>query len=313
MARFLPLALVLCGLPVLTAAAPAERPFWWPSWCDEDGVCEPAPWEDRAAETDGWADGWADSELGGLAPADPGPWTPVDPGGWDGDFPDGLAEAMPEPPSVEMPRSEGGSLIMDWQDDIRATRLFAGPSQYPPQDFAAYGIVAFPGRAATFDRDRHVMICEAYVASLPDAASVSTPTAEQMVTIWPMRDNDEALRLVEEQPATLCEDAVRGYNLTISQRALRAAARNDASIGTGRGPYLLAWSPGGLLGQTGAQVLGVDMSRIESYEQASAVFRGWTRDIESNPDLWRRGWNIEAVRLALRRWSDDMGRMLWPS
>jgi amino acid transporter len=34
-----------------------------------------------------------------------------------------------------------------------ASRLFAGPHQYPPSSFAAYGIVAFPSRATPDDRD----------------------------------------------------------------------------------------------------------------------------------------------------------------
>jgi hypothetical protein len=52
---------------------------------------------------------------------------------------------------------------------VIASRLFAGPDQYPPEEFAAYGILAFRSRASSQDRARHLMICEAYAATLPHA------------------------------------------------------------------------------------------------------------------------------------------------
>jgi hypothetical protein len=58
---------------------------------------------------------------------------------------------------------------------ILASRLFAGPTQYPPTDFAAYGIVAFKTRATAEDKPRYEMICNAYVAGLLHVSDVKVP------------------------------------------------------------------------------------------------------------------------------------------
>src|SRR5690349_14864524 len=75
---------------------------------------------------------------------------------------------------------------------VYASRLFAGPEQYPPKLFAAYGILAFPARASSYDRDRYMMICEAYIAGLPSTYEVGKPKWDQMVTVWPVISDEQA-------------------------------------------------------------------------------------------------------------------------
>jgi len=41
------------------------------------------------------------------------------------------------------------------------TRLFAGPDQFPPDDFRGYGFFAFPATASEFDFERHLIFCQA--------------------------------------------------------------------------------------------------------------------------------------------------------
>ncbi|WP_347267685.1 hypothetical protein [Paracoccus sp. (in: a-proteobacteria)] len=193
---------------------------------------------------------------------------------------------------------------------IRASRIFAGPTQYPPAEFAAYGILAFPSRATSADRARHVMICEAYVATLPAVAELVSPRAEQMVTVWPVQTDAEGARLTADPPVDLCGEAVTDYSLLQGLRAIRLAEQAGAGLGEGRGPYLLAWSPGERHGARDAHMLRMDMSQVSSHEQALRFFRRWVDDIEQNPELWQQGWNLETLRLLLQAWADDMGERI---
>ena len=76
--------------------------------------------------------------------------------------------------------------------DVRAARIFAGPTQYPPEDFAAYGILAFRARASLYDHDRHSMMCQAYASGLPHTTELSIPDSQQMVTVWPVDSENRA-------------------------------------------------------------------------------------------------------------------------
>src|SRR3569623_259611 len=57
-------------------------------------------------------------------------------------------------------------------DDLKASRIFAGPDNFPPKNFAAYGLVAFNSVASTENGDRYKMFCRAYVNSVPASAQV---------------------------------------------------------------------------------------------------------------------------------------------
>lgn len=193
---------------------------------------------------------------------------------------------------------------------IRATRIFSGPSQYPPTDFAAYGVVAFPDLATPSDQSRYVMICEAYMATLPNASEVHTSRMDQMVTVWPVKTDTLGDKLTLEPPSNPCEEAVNSYGELVGKRDIALAEQAGADLGDGRGPFLLAWSPGNSHGTRVASVLRADMSSVTTHDQAKRIFRRWVSDIEENPELWNRGWNIERVRTVLRIWADDMGERI---
>jgi hypothetical protein len=207
----------------------------------------------------------------------------------------------PEKPSVAfLPSSDAG------RPSVYPSRVFAGPSQYPPILFKAYGIVAFPSKAAPPEVQRYRMVCEAYATTILHAREVDAPLGEQMTTVWPIDNDPEARRLNDALPEDPCENAVKYYGLRAAKQAIEDAKQSNAVV-SGRGPYLLAWSPARQKGQRGALVLSSDLSEVTTLDQAKERFRAWSDDIEKNPDLWRGGWNMEKVRVVIRLWADRYG------
>jgi hypothetical protein len=205
------------------------------------------------------------------------------------------------PPSAETEVPRGLPIVT-------ASRLFVGPSNYPPTDFAAYGILAFRSRSSPYDRDRHLMFCNAYVATLPHADELAVPRAEQMVTVWPLNSDDSSNRLNQPQDHAkdICQIAVDNYGLVIAQQAIKDAEFTGRNLARS-GPFLLAWSPSADKGKQDALVLVSDLSDVTTYEQAHERFLAWARDIESDPSLWMNGWDLERVRTYIRHWVDKYG------
>ena len=186
------------------------------------------------------------------------------------------------------------------------SRIFAGPTQYPPRAFAAYGIVAFTSRAVSDDFSRHVMICNAYVTGLLHFSETQAPQKSQMVTVWPIATNNEANQINTLPRDNLCSDAVRHYGLATSLEAIASARLNHVTL-DGTGPFLLAWSPAEEKGKPDALVLVSDLSDVTTAEQAREIFRQWSIDIQNNPALWRNGWNREKIRIKIQLWADKYG------
>ena len=191
-----------------------------------------------------------------------------------------------------------------------ATRIFAGPDQFPPEHYQAYGIVAFPVRAESeASTARQNAICRAWAAVLPSSEldrEELPATDRQMVTVWPVATNEVAGELnMDKAP---CDRAVSRYGLVRGQLALRNAAAAGWEVDD-NGPYLLAWSPPSLIGSNEAVVLVADLSHVMTYEDAIDVFREWRLDIESDSALWNDdvGWNLDVLREKLRRWADRFG------
>ncbi|MEM7176838.1 MAG: hypothetical protein AAF503_03955 [Pseudomonadota bacterium] len=135
-----------------------------------------------------------------------------------------------------------------------------------------------------------------------------------MVTLFPVRDGEIAARIeftadVAGDFQAACQLAANNYDLLTAQTAIKHAEladrRTDGIRSFGRrGPYLLAWSPGRSKGQKDTLVLVADLSDDESYEQALSDFQLWAHDIQLNSDLWREGWTLEGLKLAIQRWAD---------
>jgi hypothetical protein len=181
-------------------------------------------------------------------------------GGSASGFGHGNLPEMPQPPR--------------WGDSapeyIYPSRIFAGPTQYPPASFAAYGVVAFPSRAAPEDIERYHMICEAYVTTLPHSGEVRHSLDKQMVTVWPINSDADAVRLNARPLNDSCKDAVQHYGLLTSLKAIKDARLSNATI-NGRGPFLLAWSPATQKAQVGSLVLISNLSDVTMIALAVAT------------------------------------------
>jgi hypothetical protein len=129
-----------------------------------------------------------------------------------------------------------------------------------------------------------------------------------MVTVWPVTSVQTAdgLNACYQHKNVACEGAVAKYNLVIARQAILEAERAGVEV-SGRGPYLLAWSPAATKGNKDALVLVANLSNKTTYDDVRDVFVWWAEKIEQNPELWKEGWNLQKVRVAIREWADKFG------
>ena len=203
---------------------------------------------------------------------------------------------------VLLPKEVGNSVR------LRASRIFSGPEEYPPTNFSAYGIVVFKSTASSFDSDRHKMICEAYVNSLFPTELLGISSRDQMVTVWPIDSTANAKLVSQSSIDTVCETAVKNYGLKTAIQADREAKAAGVEL-DGAGPFLIAWSPPSAKGMPDAIVLKADMSELQSYQEIRDVMHAWVNDIESNPELWKKGWNAK-IHAVIQKWLDHHGSKL---
>lgn len=193
--------------------------------------------------------------------------------------------------------------------EILASRMFAHPDRYPPSDFAAYGIVAFPEGAATADRPRYIMFCEAFLTTLLSYKEVSKSVAllNQMVTVWPVTEGSDVERFNNvANDLSACGDLVDKYHVKTSQEAIIDAKRAGMNIG-GRGPFLIAWAPASEKGHEDTIVLIADFSDVTFVEDAKTAFRFWVEDIEKDEKLWGEGFSTERILFKIKIWADRHG------
>jgi hypothetical protein len=194
-----------------------------------------------------------------------------------------------------------------------ASRAFAGPGQMPPRDFAAYGILVFKARATRFDRWRHEIVCEAYLATLPTAAEVGLPRSEQMATIWPLRTDAAADGIEGRPPAEICAAAIDGYGLVHAQNAmalLRTYAADPAFLNDREGPFLVAWAPASRIAEPDSVALLADLSHVTDMQDALEALTAWRREIQGNPELWTTAPSARSLRERLRSFFDRTGTAL---
>lgn len=190
-----------------------------------------------------------------------------------------------------------------------SSRRFSGPAQYPPQDFLGYAVVVSPSMPTEFDRLRFQIICEAYAASMLPVTSVSEPESDQFVTVWPVLSAgiaDELNQFGQNAISRVCDTAVGSYDQVSALSSLRAAERAGFQLDD-RGPFVFGWLPSAGVGDEDSLILTMDLSRVESYAQAHALFIGWRRDVETSPELLRQGFAPEIIRRRIQRWADSFG------
>jgi hypothetical protein len=186
--------------------------------------------------------------------------------------------------------------------ELVPVRAYLKSSEIPPKSIGAYGVVAFRARPTSASRSRLLMVCAAYVASIPTQKSVpgSVSISDQMLTIWPL-DEPSSPEAAKDD----CNFAIDHYDLYGGESAIADAGENikpDAD-----GPFLIGWSPSNTRGVKDKVVLVIDMSPFDSQDSFDQTFQFWKQKIVEDPSLWRNGFSIEAVRLAVRDFADNYG------
>lgn len=225
-----------------------------------------------------------------------------------------IPESTPTTESTAAPRSPPDpSIRRSSNSPTVASRLFAGPGQYPPLDFKAYGILAFPKPVEPATRDRYLAICEGFLNSIPASASLTRrgiTRGQQMVTVWPLVSQTDASAvnpLIEMGGQTnslssdmLCNIAVSKIDVAQSRSAIVEAEYSiGKKLSDGDGPFLIAWSPASTVGQSNVPILFMDLSNEDTLEDAELSFKDWKDRIELRPELWQDGWASEPLNANL--------------
>ncbi len=185
-------------------------------------------------------------------------------------------------------------------------RLFAGPEQYPPTEYAAYAVMAIRADTPASDRERVRMICEAFIAAEAAEDEADIVPAETMVTIWPVSSTDRAVELNRAPRNEICTEAVNRYGLAIGHRAILDTEKTGWILDN-PGPYLLAWAPGAVKGELDARVLLLDLTAVSDPGQAAEFMGSWS-EIERDTSLrTESGWNLEAVQARMSLWASEHG------
>jgi hypothetical protein len=186
---------------------------------------------------------------------------------------------------------------------LQPVRAYLRADAIPPPAIGAYGVVAFRAKPTSANRERLLKVCDSFVAFLPRQETLprSVSLSDQLVTIWPLEDPAS-----KQAAADKCDFVVDNYDLYGGLSAVRDAERQGAKL-DGRGPFLIGWSPSNARGVPNKVVLIVDMSSFESQDSFDNAFLFWQKKIVQNPALWRTGFSIEGVRLAMRDFVDHYG------
>ncbi len=186
------------------------------------------------------------------------------------------------------------------------SRRFTGPDGIEVLTLAGFGIVAVKADTPASDRQRLVMICEAFASPTPDLER-RDGADPGMVTVWPISSTAHAEELNAAAHSPDCAEAVERYGLSEGERAIADAERSGWIL-EDRGPYLLAWSPPMARGAEGAPVLLADLSGVTTPEAARAIMHRWSGDVETNAALWNEArWNAEHLQAVMERWRVEFG------
>jgi len=197
--------------------------------------------------------------------------------------------------------SRGFRLARPGAGQIVPARLLLRSADIPPPGLGGYGIVAFTALPTSESKDRLNRVCEAYTHSLPRQQSLPRTVAlrDQMLTIWPIDDPNASAALADN-----CAYLTSHYDLYGGQAAIRDAGRQGINL-SGRGPYLIAWSPSQNRGVPDKIVLVYDLSDYSSQASFDTMFAFWQNAIIANPSLWRNGVAAAQKRLIFRDFVDS--------
>ena len=205
-------------------------------------------------------------------------------------------ECQIRPPNEELQASSTTLLV--------PARIYLSAAAIPPPQFGAYGVVAFRSKPTSASRDRLLRVCVAFKAHLPryEILPRFVPSTDLMLTIWPIDDSSATYAIDDD-----CNLVIEHYDLYGGISAIQDAERQGVTL-DGRGPFLIGWSPSNSRGIPDKVVLVVDLSSFESQDSFDEAFLFWQRKIVQDPSLWRSGFSIEGIRLAIRDFLDHYGQ-----
>ncbi|WP_322890531.1 MULTISPECIES: hypothetical protein [unclassified Yoonia] len=190
---------------------------------------------------------------------------------------------------LETRRQQAGIDQLGDSGAMIARRVFAGPSQFNPANFDVYGVVAFPSAPTSANRSRFVMICEAFMQGISPVSETDSARANLALTVWPVQkeitDQQIGFRLTEA-----CTNATDLYDAKTSRDVIDAANRSGQNV-DGRGPFLIAWSPGAQFTNEARYIAFIDMSRVNRPSEAIERIREWRRLVVSEPETWEQRWS----------------------
>ncbi|HWJ06883.1 MAG TPA: hypothetical protein VNS57_13965 [Steroidobacteraceae bacterium] len=203
------------------------------------------------------------------------------------------------------------------QEPPIGTRSFVPPDYHLPDGYDAVGVLAFRAPAAgDTERGRRILICKAYVTTLPDASTVfqQSPDTPQIVTLWPLNGIDKPWS-VDAPPAgpmldALCATSVDHYAHLAGDRWLARLPAEVRPAANRRGPFLIAWAPPSTQVDPNKPVLIVDLTDFQQEGTILEAFAIWKDRIEANPDLWSHGWDRTLLKLQLQAVSDHYGGLV---
>jgi hypothetical protein len=200
------------------------------------------------------------------------------------------------------PQSEPPPRRQSWLP-LAPARAFMPAKDIPPPDVGAYGVVALKAKPTPVSRERLGIACQAFLASLPPQKSLppSIPLAQQMITVWPI-DNPQAIGPDDSN----CNVLLEHYDLYGGLAAVQDAVLQGETL-AGRGPFLIGWSPSNSRRVPNAVVLVIDMSAFDTQASFDEAFLFWQHKVVEDPALWRSGFWVEGVRLAVRDFVDHYG------
>ena len=125
-----------------------------------------------------------------------------------------------------------------------------------------------------------------------------------MITVWPLDQPDAAQAKADD-----CDFVLEHYDLNASDAAIKDARKQQATF-DGEGPYLVGWSPSNTRGVPDKLVLVVDMSADNTQALIDHKFLFWKNKVIENPALWRGGWSLDGIRVAIKEFADQYGNAM---
>jgi hypothetical protein len=185
--------------------------------------------------------------------------------------------------------------------DLTPVREYLRAKDIPPPEAGAYGLIVLQSLPTSANAKKLAIVCQSFIAHFPRNDTALVPIKDRMVTIWPLNNPDD-----EKAKNDDCDFVLKTYDLNAAEAAVKDARVQHAVL-DGEGPYLVGWSPSNTRGQPDKVVLVIDMSADNSPELIDQKFLFWKNTIVKNPGLWRNGWSVESLRVAVKTFVDQYG------